>query len=160
MRLLSAVAATPTRGCRVWCYRSEAAESYIRFRRRSRYCVTQSLRRLQPVSGIPSFWLTCMKNAIDGTNDFITDEDEPILEHLTDVVIEDGIDTFKLHFHFGPNDFFRLVTRISRIDLFVSAVRRLHIFPLILVFVFLEFSPLSSSRFGYGVPSIGNSIKT
>lgn len=60
----------------------------------------------KPVSGVPSFWLTCMKNAIDGTNDFITEEDEPILEHLNDVVIEDGIDTFKLHFHFAPNDFF------------------------------------------------------
>jgi len=58
------------------------------------------------VSGIPSFWLTCMKNAIDGTNDFVTEEDEPILTHLTDVVIEDTVDTFKIHFHFSPNDFF------------------------------------------------------
>lgn len=65
-----------------------------------------------------------MKNAIDGTNDFITEEDEPILEHITDVVIEDGIDTFKLHFHFSPNDFFRLVPKLpirnSCSELFVS----------------------------------------
>lgn len=68
--------------------------------------LAQASTSTEAVTGIPSFWLTCMKNAIDGTNDFITEEDEPILEHLTDVVIEDGVDSFKLHFHFSPNDFF------------------------------------------------------
>lgn len=56
--------------------------------------------------GVPSFWLTCMKNAIDGTNEFVSPEDEPILEHLTDIVIEDHVDSFKLHFHFSQNEFF------------------------------------------------------
>lgn len=58
------------------------------------------------VSGIPSFWLTCMKNVAEGIHEFVTEEDEPILEHLTDVCVEDNVDSFKLHFHFTPNDYF------------------------------------------------------
>ena len=37
----------------------------------------------------PSFWLTCIKNASDGTKDFITEQDESLLEHLTDIVVQD-----------------------------------------------------------------------
>ncbi|OQR76147.1 nucleosome assembly protein 1 1-like [Tropilaelaps mercedesae] len=47
-----------------------------------------------------------MKNVAEGINEFVTEEDEPILEHLTDVVVEDNIDAFKLHFHFSPNEYF------------------------------------------------------
>ncbi|XP_022658814.1 nucleosome assembly protein 1-like 1 isoform X3 [Varroa jacobsoni] len=58
------------------------------------------------VTGVPSFWLTCMKNVADGIHEFVMEDDEPILEHLTDVVVEDNIDSFKLHFHFSPNEYF------------------------------------------------------
>ncbi|OQR66200.1 nucleosome assembly protein 1 1-like [Tropilaelaps mercedesae] len=59
-----------------------------------------------PVAGIPCFWLTCMKNVTDDVHEFITEGDEPILQYLIDVAVEDNIESFKLHFHFSPNEFF------------------------------------------------------
>jgi len=58
------------------------------------------------VTGIPSFWLTCLKNAVEISSDFFISADEPILEHLTDVVLDEFGDTFKLTFHFSSNEYF------------------------------------------------------
>jgi len=61
--------------------------------------------------GVPEFWLTIFKN-IEMIQDMIQDHDEPALEALNDVKVtfSDGKgDTpmgFKLHFLFGPNDYF------------------------------------------------------
>lgn len=61
--------------------------------------------------GVPEFWLTIFKN-IEMIQDMIQDHDEPALEALNDVKVTfsdgkgDAPMGFKLHFLFGPNDFF------------------------------------------------------
>jgi len=65
----------------------------------------------KPAKGIPEFWLTIFKN-IEITQDMVQDHDEPVLATLNDVKVtfSDGQGDvpmgFKLHFMFGPNDFF------------------------------------------------------
>lgn len=61
----------------------------------------------EKVEGIPEFWLTAMKNALP-LAETITDDDEEALQKLNDVRLSylDGQAGFKLHFFFGPNDFF------------------------------------------------------
>jgi len=58
--------------------------------------------------GIPSFWLTIFKN-VDMLAEMVQDHDEPILENLTDIQItfkQADPMSFKLHFHFKPNEYF------------------------------------------------------
>ncbi|GFU09519.1 nucleosome assembly protein 1-like 1-A [Nephila pilipes] len=59
------------------------------------------------IKGIPEFWLTAFKNA-PSLADMIEEYDEPILKHLFDVKAETFADpmSFKLEFHFEPNEFF------------------------------------------------------
>ncbi|GFU24525.1 nucleosome assembly protein 1-like 1 [Trichonephila clavipes] len=59
------------------------------------------------VKGVPEFWLTAFKNA-PSLADMIEEYDEPILKHLVDVKAETFADpmSFKLEFHFEPNEFF------------------------------------------------------
>jgi nucleosome assembly protein 1-like 1 len=60
----------------------------------------------EPVSGIPEFWLSAMKNQLSLAQ-IITDRDEAALKHLTDIRLEylEKLG-FKLIFEFAPNDFF------------------------------------------------------
>lgn len=64
-----------------------------------------------PAKGVPEFWLTILKN-IEITQDMIQEHDEPALEALRDVKVTfsdgqaDAPMGFKLHFMFGPNDYF------------------------------------------------------
>ena len=69
------------------------------------------------VAGVPKFWLTAMTNC-GWVSDFITEEDEEVLEHLTDIVVKESDvcdETFKLtlEFHFTDNEFFgnRVLTK-------------------------------------------------
>ncbi|WVQ68212.1 uncharacterized protein L199_006419 [Kwoniella botswanensis] len=60
------------------------------------------------IKGIPEFWLTALKNHVP-ISETITDSDEAALKSLTDIklsYLEAGQPGFKLHFIFGPNDFF------------------------------------------------------
>eukprot|EP01136_Pigoraptor_vietnamica_P036779 Opistho-1_new@103809 len=61
----------------------------------------------EKVKGIPEFWLTALQThaVIEGQ---ITEEDVPILRHLTDIQLTSlpNGDGFKIHFHFSPNDYF------------------------------------------------------
>ncbi|KAI1827539.1 nucleosome assembly protein [Xylaria intraflava] len=59
-----------------------------------------------PVSGIPEFWLSAMKNQIS-LADMITDRDEQALRSLTDIRMQ-YLDKpgFRLIFDFAPNNFF------------------------------------------------------
>jgi len=65
----------------------------------------------KPAKGVPEFWLTIFKN-IEITQDMIQEQDEPALKALNDVKVtfsDSQADTsmgFKLHFSFGPNDYF------------------------------------------------------
>jgi len=65
----------------------------------------------KPAKGVPEFWLTIFKN-IEITQDMIQDHDEPALAALNDVKVTfsdgdgDSPMGFKLHFLFGPNDYF------------------------------------------------------
>jgi len=65
----------------------------------------------KPAKGVPEFWLTIFKN-IEITQDMIQDHDEPALTALNDVKVTfsdgdgDSPMGFKLHFLFGPNDYF------------------------------------------------------
>lgn len=56
--------------------------------------------------GIPSFWLTVLKNSDLGDN--ITPSDTPILENLVDITstVESNPTGFTLYFHFKENEFF------------------------------------------------------
>ena len=60
------------------------------------------------VTGIPSFWLTTLKN-VEVMEEAVKEHDEPLLDHLEDIkiVYEDnkGLD-FTLEFHFSENEFF------------------------------------------------------
>lgn len=60
----------------------------------------------EPVSGIPEFWLTAMKNHVS-ICELITDDDEAVLRNLTDIKMEylerPG---FRLIFEFSQNPFF------------------------------------------------------
>ncbi|ERT02340.1 nucleosome assembly protein 1-like 1 [Sporothrix schenckii 1099-18] len=60
----------------------------------------------EPVSGIPEFWLSAMKNQIS-LAEMITDRDEGALKHLTDIRME-YLDKpgFRLIFEFAENDYF------------------------------------------------------
>merc|ERR1719320_1248682 len=65
-----------------------------------------------PAKGVPEFWLTIFKN-IEMMQDMIQEHDEPALETLNDVKVtfSEGSSAespmgFKLHFMFGPNDYF------------------------------------------------------
>lgn len=59
-----------------------------------------------PMSGIPEFWLSAMKNQIS-LAELITDRDEEALRHLTDIRME-YLDRpgFRLIFEFSDNEFF------------------------------------------------------
>lgn len=59
-----------------------------------------------PMSGIPEFWLTAMKNE-PNLAETITDEDEGALKHLTDIRME-YLDKpgFRLIFDFSENEYF------------------------------------------------------
>jgi len=65
----------------------------------------------EDAKGVPEFWLTIFKN-IEMIQDMIQDHDEPALEALNDVKVTfsdgkgDAPMGFKLHFLFGPNDYF------------------------------------------------------
>merc|ERR1711994_892205 len=65
----------------------------------------------KPAKGVPEFWLTIFKN-IEITQDMIQEQDEPALTALNDVKVTfsdgkgDAPMGFKLHFMFGPNDYF------------------------------------------------------
>jgi len=59
----------------------------------------------KPVTGVPSFWLTCLKNS-EMTADMVQEYDEAILEHLTDITYTEEPDKFILYFHFSSNDYF------------------------------------------------------
>jgi nucleosome assembly protein 1-like 1 len=60
----------------------------------------------EPVSGIPEFWLSAMKNQIS-LSEMITDRDEGALKHLTDIRME-YLDKpgFRLIFEFAENEYF------------------------------------------------------
>lgn len=57
--------------------------------------------------GIPGFWLTAFRNHRD-ISETVTDADEAALKALRDVRLSyiDDKPGFKLHFIFGPNDYF------------------------------------------------------
>lgn len=57
--------------------------------------------------GVPSFWLHVLKSS-DLTQDMIQENDEPILEHLTDITTTIEVDPqgFTVYFHFSPNEYF------------------------------------------------------
>jgi len=57
--------------------------------------------------GIPEFWLTIFKN-VEIISDNIQEADEPILQHLTDIVVKQQEKPmgFTLEFHFSPNEYF------------------------------------------------------
>ncbi len=61
----------------------------------------------EKLSGVPEFWLTAMKNAVP-LAETITDSDEEALKQLTNIRLSylDGQAGFRLHFTFGPNEFF------------------------------------------------------
>jgi len=65
----------------------------------------------EEVKGIPEFWLIALKHNED-FGDLITDEDEPALQHLTNVTAirfpneDKPTPSFILNFHFTPNDYF------------------------------------------------------
>lgn len=61
----------------------------------------------EKVSGIPYFWLTCLKN-IQEVSDLITEDDEKALESLVDIKLSylEKNDGFKLDFVFSDNEFF------------------------------------------------------
>jgi nucleosome assembly protein 1-like 1 len=67
---------------------------------------TQPAADAKPMVGIPEFWLTSMKTN-PSLQEMITDEDEAVLRHLTDIRMEylekPG---FKLIFEFSENEFF------------------------------------------------------
>ncbi|KAM3180613.1 hypothetical protein ACTXT7_015949 [Hymenolepis weldensis] len=61
------------------------------------------------VKGIPKFWLKVLLHA-PLTVEMIVDNDQPILEHLTDIrVTYDNTDkmSFSLNFYFSPNEYFK-----------------------------------------------------
>lgn len=60
----------------------------------------------EPISGIPEFWLSSMKNQVS-LAEMITDRDEGALKHLTDIRME-YLDKpgFRLIFEFAENEFF------------------------------------------------------
>ncbi|KAJ1659733.1 histone chaperone [Dispira simplex] len=60
-----------------------------------------------PLIGVPEFWLTCMKNH-GQIDELITDRDEEVLKHLTDISIAylDDKHAFRLVFAFAPNPYF------------------------------------------------------
>ncbi|KAK0651975.1 hypothetical protein B0T16DRAFT_91681 [Cercophora newfieldiana] len=66
-----------------------------------------------PVSGIPEFWLSAMKNQVS-LAEMITDRDEEALKSLTDIRME-YLDKpgFRLIFEFGENPFFenKIITK-------------------------------------------------
>jgi nucleosome assembly protein 1-like 1 len=59
------------------------------------------------VKGVPGFWLRALCNH-PGIGDFITEEDIPALEFLTDVTVayNETFSLFKLMFHFAENPYF------------------------------------------------------
>ena len=62
----------------------------------------------EEAKGIPGFWLTALQNHVP-IAETITDNDEEALKSLENIslsYLEDGQPGFKLHFTFGPNDFF------------------------------------------------------
>jgi nucleosome assembly protein 1-like 1 len=74
---------------------------------------TAAVDSTTPVSGIPEFWLSAMKNQIPLAQ-IITDRDEAALKHLVDIRLEylDKLG-FKLIFEFAPNEFFtnKIITK-------------------------------------------------
>lgn len=60
----------------------------------------------EPMTGIPEFWLSAMKNQIS-LAEMITERDEEALKHLTDIRME-YLDRpgFRLTFEFSENEFF------------------------------------------------------
>lgn len=60
-----------------------------------------------PVVGIPQFWPTVL-SVHPAINEYITEEDIPALEKITDVTVAyaDDFTSFTLSFHFSENEFF------------------------------------------------------
>ncbi|KAI6216644.1 Nucleosome assembly protein 1-like 1 [Aphelenchoides fujianensis] len=57
--------------------------------------------------GVPEFWLNVLRQ-IPSFNDVVTDADEPILRHLTDITIDQTNEppAFTVKFHFSENPYF------------------------------------------------------
>jgi len=73
-----------------------------------------------PVSGIPEFWLTCLKNN-PIISELITERDEEPLKALTDIQLEyldNSTDGFKLSFFFDKNEYFpdTVLTKVYRLE--------------------------------------------
>jgi hypothetical protein len=65
-------------------------------------------KRCEHIAKIPKFWMTTLLNHPQ-ISSIISEEDEEILKHLTEVEIvemEDAKSGFKINFHFEPNPFF------------------------------------------------------
>lgn len=63
----------------------------------------------EKVSGVPTFWLTVMKN-VNELNNMIQEDDEKVLKHLIDIraFSKPAPDLgFQLEFQFEPNEFFQ-----------------------------------------------------
>jgi len=62
----------------------------------------------EDVKGVPEFWLTIFKN-VEMLADMVQDHDEEPLQALNDITCtfsDSPVMGFKLHFHFGANDYF------------------------------------------------------
>lgn len=71
-----------------------------------------SLNRDQLVKGIPEFWLNVLKNEIL-IGEIIELHDEPLLKYLTDIdcqMRDTKPFSFKINFHFAPNEYFNNAT--------------------------------------------------
>lgn len=55
---------------------------------------------------IKGYWLKCLKD-VEAVGGFIFPDDEPLLEHLTNIVltVDEKSDNYDLAFHFAPNDY-------------------------------------------------------
>ncbi|KAL9102943.1 MAG: hypothetical protein Q9163_001969 [Psora crenata] len=75
--------------------------------------VDEEIQSAEEMRGIPEFWLSAMKNQVS-LAELITDQDEPVLKHLTDIRMEylerPG---FRLIFEFKDNEFFtnKIITK-------------------------------------------------
>jgi len=71
--------------------------------------LTEAATLDEPVTGVPSFWLTVLKSC-PVVQDMLQDHDEPILQHLIDIkcnISKPGEEmSFTLEFHFKENEFF------------------------------------------------------
>lgn len=73
----------------------------------------------EDVKGIPSFWLTILKN-VELLAEMVQEHDEPVLTHLEDikVIIHDKDPVgFSLDFHFSPNEYFTETVLTKRYEM-------------------------------------------